>query len=101
MHFLRGSGVAGLRGMLPAMPSPVTAWCPIPRPTPASLRLIRPMLATRAGEIDAYCEENALRWRADASNADTHFYRNRLRHELMPSCAEYNPRITEVLARDG
>lgn len=94
MHFLRGSGVAGLRGMLPA--SPLTTY---QSANAANLCLIRPLLAATRAEIEAYCAENGLAWRADASNSDTRFYRNRLRHELLPILAQYNPRISETLAR--
>lgn len=94
MHFLRGSGAAGLRGMLPA--TPLTG---DPGTDKAGLCLIRPLLGVTRAEIEAYCAANSLSWRADASNADTRHYRNRLRHELLPILAQYNPRINEVLAR--
>ncbi len=37
-------------------------------------------------------------WREDATNEDTAHTRNRIRHELMPRLAEYNPQIAEQLA---
>lgn len=131
MHFLRGSGVAGLRGMLPkallgdyrlvadaksggaegrrgtlSPGHPVTGSpCHLvtlsPRhpitPLPV-LSLIRPLLSIPRAAIQEYCAEQGLRPRFDRSNEDTTFFRNRLRHELLPILAGYNPRIREVLA---
>jgi tRNA(Ile)-lysidine synthase len=100
MHFLRGSGVAGLRGMLPIMP--LSDYRTLGEDLAGDKTppyLVRPLLSATRAEIEAYCRECALSWRTDASNADTRFYRNRLRHELLPVLAQYNPRIDEVLAR--
>ncbi|MEZ4767784.1 MAG: tRNA lysidine(34) synthetase TilS [Caldilineales bacterium] len=92
MHFLRGSGLAGLRGMLP-----VTDHLTIDG-APAPLTLIRPLLFTARADILAYCREHDLRPRFDRSNEDRTFYRNRLRHELLPLLETYNPQIRRVLA---
>jgi tRNA(Ile)-lysidine synthase len=100
MHFLRGSGVAGLRGMLPVMP--LTEYRALSARTAidaADLLLVRPLLAERRAEIDAYCADHGLTPRIDSSNADTRLYRNRLRHELLPVLRTYNPSIDEVLQR--
>lgn len=95
MHFLRGSGINGLRGM-----APQTHLADDPRvgaTDAASLLLIRPLLATFRAEIEAYCQAHDLSPRRDVTNADVTFYRNRLRHELLPVLATYNPRIRSVL----
>jgi len=102
MHWLRGAGLAGLRGM-----SPLTdlggmrlkaAW---PAHPPLHLQLIRPLLETPRAEIEAYCQEHGLTPRFDHSNLDTTYYRNRLRHELIPYLESYNPNIREVLRRSA
>lgn len=85
MHFVRGSGLAGLRGMLPVAPLPQAP----------DLRLLRPLLTTRREEVEAYCRENDLRPVHDPSNRESTFFRNRLRNELLPLLAEYNPGIKE------
>jgi tRNA(Ile)-lysidine synthase len=90
MHWLRGSGLAGLRGM-----RPIQGW-PMPG---EDLRLVRPLLEVPRAEIEAYCEENGLKPRFDRSNLDTTYYRNRLRLELLPTLETYNPNIREVLRR--
>jgi tRNA(Ile)-lysidine synthase len=109
MHFLRGSGLSGLRGMLPKME--VGRWrlevggAALQPPTsnlqpPASnLHLIRPLLAISRAEVEAYCVEHELHPVRDATNLDTTFFRNRLRHELLPQLAMYNPNIRAVLRR--
>ncbi|MBF8286018.1 MAG: tRNA(Ile)-lysidine synthase [Anaerolineales bacterium] len=109
MHFLRGSGLAGLRGMLPKLD--VGSWTPELRreigaadfQPPTSnllpLTLIRPLLTTSRAEVEAYCVEHSLQPVQDATNLDTTFFRNRLRHELLPQLERYNPNIRSVLRR--
>lgn len=91
MHFLRGSGLAGLRGMLPTGPLPGAP----------SLTLLRPLLFTSRPEIEAYCATHCtapdLQPVVDESNRDTTLFRNRLRHELLPLLESYNPQIRERL----
>jgi len=106
MHFLRGSGIAGLRGMLPRAP---LGEYRLGRPgdgeteeqgssAASELWLVRPLLDTPRSAIEAYCAAYGLRPRFDRSNEDTTLYRNRLRHELLPILQTYNPQIREVLA---
>lgn len=98
MHFLRGSGLAGLRGMQPLSPFPLPAMsivnCQLPV---ANCQLIRPLLFTPRADILAYCAEHGLQPRYDRSNEDTTFFRNRLRHELLPLLEGYNPQIRRIL----
>ncbi|MCX6031137.1 MAG: tRNA lysidine(34) synthetase TilS [Chloroflexi bacterium] len=126
MHFLRGSGVAGLRGMLPRTLlteyrgagghgwERISEWSgsgekdaaelgsvtlsPRHPVTLSPLWLVRPLLVAPRGAIETYCREHGLQSRFDRSNEDTTFFRNRLRHELLPILAGYNPAIREVLA---
>lgn len=84
MHWLRGSGLAGLRGMMPVSHL-------------NQLRLIRPLLLVPRAQILHYCQEHDLQPRFDRSNEDTTFYRNRLRHQLLPLLEEYNPQIRRIL----
>jgi len=102
MHWLRGAGLAGLRGMLPLTELGKmrleAAW---PDHPPLHLQLIRPLLETPRAEIEVYCREHGLTPRFDHSNLDTTYYRNRLRHELIPYLESYNPNIREVLRRSA
>jgi len=97
MHFLRGSGSAGLRGMRHASELPVS---PFIR-HPSSLTLIRPLLDVPRSDVERYCHAHGLEPRFDASNLDTTFFRNRLRHSLLPLLETYNPNIRQVLRRTG
>lgn len=82
MHFLRGAGMAGLRGMLPKTES-----------------VIRPLLATSRRQVEDYAAAHQLAPRIDPTNLDVTFFRNRLRHELLPLLEGYNPNIREILCR--
>lgn len=90
MHFLRGSGLSGLSGMQPR--SVLSAIDP-------EMPLFRPMLAIHRHEIQQYCQENALEVLEDESNIDPSFFRNRLRHELIPQLEESNPGFRQALVR--
>jgi tRNA(Ile)-lysidine synthase len=102
MHLLRGTGLAGLRGMLPVMDI-ANLRLPqddVPPSTPVSSpHLIRPLLETSRRQIETYCHQHQLSPRQDASNLDTTFFRNRLRHELIPYLETYNPNIRQILQR--
>ncbi|MEW5957521.1 MAG: tRNA lysidine(34) synthetase TilS [Chloroflexota bacterium] len=100
MHFLRGSGLAGLRGMRPMTNMAGLRLHPHDRPAfeaEPSPRLIRPLLEVARADIEAYCRRYGLTPRQDYSNQDTTFFRNRLRHELIPTLATYNPNIRQVI----
>lgn len=90
MHLLRGAGISGLKGMTYRVIHP--EWDP-------DLPLVRPLLAFWRDEIEAYCQLHGLHPLTDPTNVDITFFRNRLRHELIPYLADYNPRIKEVVWR--
>ncbi len=87
LHLLRGSGSAGLRGMLPVGVVPESERMP----------LLRPFLTTPRSELEAYCARHGLQPRHDSSNEDMQFTRNRIRHELLPLLQTYNPQISANL----
>jgi len=86
MHLLRGSGLAGLRGM---------PFCSLATEWSATISLVRPLLGVWREEILEYCAMRRLQPVTDLSNQDTTFYRNRLRHELVPYLMQYNPQAKE------
>lgn len=101
MHWLRGSGLAGLRGMLPqSLLSEMRLGQDFPE-LENDIRLIRPLLEFTREEIEAYCRQHGLQPRFDQSNLDTTLFRNRLRHELIPYLESYNPNIKSVLVRSA
>jgi tRNA(Ile)-lysidine synthase len=92
LHLLRGSGLAGLRGMeIYTLPN---SWS-------KEIPLVRPLLTTWREEIQSYIDSYHLNPIFDSSNLDISFLRNRIRHELIPKLSEYNPAIRNVLLRMG
>ncbi len=90
MHFLRGAGLAGLKGM---------TYRTVIRSFDPEIPIVRPLLDTWREETVVYCAANGFRPRHDPSNASLDFFRNRLRHLLIPTLESYNPRFREVIWR--
>ena len=91
MHLVRGTGLAGLRGMQPS------SYYLLPDGT--RLKIIRPLLEAGRDETEAYCAALRLSPRSDSSNRWTNQLRNRVRSELLPLLREYNPDIEGALLR--
>jgi tRNA(Ile)-lysidine synthase len=64
-----------------------------PLPGAPGLLLLRPLLEVSRDEIETYCRQRHLEPLEDSSNQDMTFLRNRLRRELLPLLATYNPQI--------
>jgi len=83
-RLLRGSGLAGLAGILPVTRE----------------GLIRPLLDIGRAEVEEFLRGRGMTWREDASNQDRRFARNRIRHDLLPQLArEWNPEISGALGQ--
>src|SRR3984893_7162760 len=81
-RILRGSGLAGLAGILPVTEE----------------SLVRPLLEVKRHEIETWLRERGIEWRQDESNCDPSYARNRLRHQTLPLlCETFNPRLDEAL----
>ena len=98
MHLLRGAGLSGLGGMRPLTPI-AAMYLPTVTPVPSELQIGRPLLAVTRTEIESYCHAHGLQPRRDASNSDTTFLRNRLRHEILPLLETVNPNLRTALRR--
>jgi tRNA(Ile)-lysidine synthase len=61
--------------------------------------LARPLLGCTRAEVTAYCEQRGLAWREDASNADSAFARNRVRHGLLPELEKIHPAAAQNVLR--
>jgi len=90
LHLLRGTGLAGLRGM---------EYRSLPNPWSNNIPLVRPLLSTPRADILRYIDSQGLEPVQDLSNLDPAYLRNRLRLELLPFLEGYNPNIREVLLR--
>ena len=87
LHWLRGSGLAGMVGILPRQQD-----------------IIRPLLGVSHAQTVAYCQQHQIVPLEDASNTDPRFLRNRIRHELLPlleSLESLNPGIRATLLRNA
>ena len=83
LALVRGWGLDGLTGI-----------------EPVAGDLVRPLLEVRRAETEAVCRSLRLRPRVDATNADTTFLRNALRHEALPSLAHATDRdVVPTIAR--
>ncbi|HRN54825.1 MAG TPA: tRNA lysidine(34) synthetase TilS [Agriterribacter sp.] len=78
MNFFKGTGVAGLRGMLPK-----------------TGKLIRPLLFAGKQDIIAFAKASALDFVEDSSNASDKYTRNYIRHRVIPAIQEIYPAVRE------
>ncbi|MFB6343258.1 tRNA lysidine(34) synthetase TilS [Saccharicrinis sp. FJH62] len=78
MNLIRGTGITGMRGMLPK-----------------NGKIIRPLLCMTRKEVEDYVSIHKLQFRTDATNADTTIRRNLIRHEILPRIEKLNPAFTE------
>lgn len=88
LQLLRGAGPRGLAAM-PAASRLGQGW------------LLRPILDIDRAELLAYACAHGLRWIEDASNEDTGFDRNYLRHRVLPLLRERWPAANRTLARSA
>jgi len=88
LQLLRGAGPHGLAAM-PAMSRLGQGW------------LLRPLLEVDRDELLAYARAHDLQWIEDASNQDTGFDRNYLRHQVLPLLRERWPAVNRTLARSA
>lgn len=84
MHFLKGAGLEGIAGM-----------------QPKEKNIIRPVLAFTKKELRAYLKAKKVSFRNDVTNKDNTYTRNKIRNILIPELQQYNPNLTETLARNA
>lgn len=83
MNLFRGTGISGLKGILPC-----------------NGIYIRPIIECERKDIEEYCEKNNLNPRIDKTNFDTLYTRNKIRNVVIPYLKkEINPNIVEGINR--
>lgn len=92
LHLVRGTGIAGLRGMRLVAPL---------RTTRGMVLAFRPLLSCSRSETEAFCQRWGLSPCVDESNRDLRFTRNRVRWQVLPLLRRVNPRVEEALLRLG
>jgi tRNA(Ile)-lysidine synthase len=86
MRILRGSGLAGLSGILP-------------KRNILGFQVIRPLIEVKRREIETFLKKRRIKARIDSTNSEDIYFRNRIRHKLLPLLEkEYNGNIKELLA---
>ncbi|MCB1775924.1 MAG: tRNA lysidine(34) synthetase TilS, partial [Candidatus Competibacteraceae bacterium] len=88
LQLLRGAGPHGLAAM-PEAARLGEGW------------LLRPFLDVDRAELLVYARERRLCWIEDASNADTGFNRNYLRHQVLPVLRARWPAVNRTLSRSA
>jgi tRNA(Ile)-lysidine synthase len=86
--FLRGAWTEGLSGIHPRLEGPEGGG-----------PIVRPLLQTTRAEIEAFLNARNQPWREDSTNRHLTFTRNRIRHELLPQLATWNPQLRDHLAQ--
>ena len=91
-NLTRGTAIAGACGIPPVRDGYV----------------IRPILPLSKEQVLGYCSELGIAYVTDATNAQTEYTRNRIRHNVLPELRRINPslesaviRLTEALRRDA
>ena len=79
MRVMRGAGARGLAAL--AAPSPI----------------VRPLLHVTREEVATCAREMSVSWVEDPSNASRSYFRNRVRHDLLPALLRAAPRIDAEL----
>ena len=90
MNVIRGSGLRGLRGMMPTSKRRIGG---------IDTTLCRPLLNLSKQDTIAYCEALDLVPRSDESNCSREMTRNRIRLELLPLLRDMNPAFGDAILR--
>lgn len=79
LNLSRGTGPLGIAGIRPKVNNRV-----------------RPLLFATREQITDYAKEHVVTWREDASNAETKYQRNFVRHEVLPKMKTLNPSLWQT-----
>lgn len=80
INLSRGTGIKGLQG--------------IPEKTST---IVRPLLPFSRKQIEDFAKQQSLYWREDSSNASKDYFRNNLRHTVIPNLKSASPKILDSL----
>lgn len=79
LNLTRGTGIAGLHGILPKNGD-----------------LVRPLLFLNREDIQQLIQQNKLAYVEDSSNSSVRYARNKIRHEVIPKLKELNPALEKT-----
>ncbi len=83
MNFFKGTGIKGLRGILPKQHN-----------------IIRPLLFATRNDIEQFAEENNIAFVTDSSNKKSDYTRNFLRNEIIPSLQKVYPQLSKNISNN-
>lgn len=83
INLLRGTGIAGLHGILPKHDN-----------------IVRPLLFATRKDIFDFAKANNIPFVEDSTNEDTQFLRNKIRHRLFPLLKDLCPNFDTVIKKD-
>ena len=83
MNFFRGTGIKGLRGILPRQQ-----------------QIVRPLLFAKRKDIEEYAVTNQVEYITDSSNASNDYTRNLFRNEILPSIEKIYPEALKNVLRN-
>jgi tRNA(Ile)-lysidine synthase len=83
LNLARGTGLHGLTGI-----------------KPQTGNIVRPLLAYRHPQIEAYCRQYQIPWRTDSSNQETLYLRNRVRHDIVPQFEQLNTSFVSTMQQN-
>lgn len=79
INLTRGTGLEGLQGI------PVQNGF-----------IVRPLLPFSREQIATFATQHNISWKEDSSNASTKYFRNKLRHQVIPILKDLNPQFLSV-----
>lgn len=83
INLLRGTGIAGLHGILPKHDN-----------------IVRPLLFATRKDIFDFAKANNIPFVEDSTNEETQFLRNKIRHRLFPLLKDLCPNFDTVIKKD-
>lgn len=83
INLLRGTGIAGLHGILPKHDN-----------------IVRPLLFAIRKDIFDFAKANNIPFVEDSTNEETQFLRNKIRHRLFPLLKDLCPNFDTVIKKD-
>ncbi|RYY67458.1 MAG: tRNA lysidine(34) synthetase TilS [Chitinophagaceae bacterium] len=84
MNFFKGSGINGLKGILPKQNG-----------------IVRPLLFAGKEAIHLFAKQNNLDYREDSSNSSDKYTRNYFRNELIPGIEKVFPQVKDNMLRNA
>ena len=85
MRIIKGASLKGLIGISPVRDQ-------------MGIKVIRPLFELEKKEIEKYLDERGVGYRIDSTNAESIYFRNVVRKEIVPFLEKYNPRFKRSLS---